>query len=239
VADSFRFATHRLDAEVKAGSQAGEQSYSMTSEGRLAHPNPGDIEPINLLSVAVHDKTTPYERFGASSIIRGNKLYVFGGMAKGSEQPSSDLLEFDLDARVWSIVKVYGSENSKPPGRIFHSSTLLADGKKMFISGGTPCFARIFQKSLSFDDANGQYVPMLQHATTETTSIEHSMGFDDVYAFDFDTKQWTQLKASTTARQGDCHAATNVYYNAAGSLTSSPLVALSAAVAILCPTFLF
>lgn len=236
-ADSFRFSASRAGAYAQVDAKV--QRYSQTGEGVVNKADPADLEPLNLLSVAAHDKTTPYERYGASSVIRGRKLYVFGGMSKGSEQPSQDLLVFDLDAGVWSVADVYGSADSRPPGRIFHSASLSEDGSKMYVTGGTPCFARIFQKSLSFDDANGQYVPMLQHATTETTSIEHSMGFDDVYAFDFATGQWTQLKPPSTDRKRDCHAATNVYYNAAGSLTASPLVALSVVAAVVCSALFF
>lgn len=228
-AGEFRFASARAGATAKLTVLAKAQASSREDP---------DKEPENLTQVPPQtDAASPYERFGASSIIRGNKLYIFGGIAKNGNVASNELIEFDIDANVWSTVDVYG-ENNKPPGRLFHTAVLSEDGKRMFITGGTPCFKRIFQKSLSFDDANGQYVPMLQHATTETTSIEHSQGLDDVYAFDFEEKQWTKIRGATNARQNNCKAATNVYYNAAPS-RASPALAFAVALVSLCAVLLF
>jgi len=160
--------------------------------------------------------STPFERFGASTVIDGKsgKIYSFGGMERGGAMPSNDLLEFDIAGKRWGgVVSVYGD---KPPGRFFHSATVSGDGKTMYITGGTPCFSRIYMKSLEFDDSNGQYVTQRQHATTEALSIEHSQGLDDVYSFTFATRTWTQLKAATDPHALRCKAASNVFYKNSG-----------------------
>jgi hypothetical protein len=162
--------------------------------------------------------STPFERFGATTVVdaKNGKLYSFGGMERGGALPSNDVLEFDIASKRWvGVVSVYGD---KPPGRFFHSATLSSDGKTMYITGGTPCFSRIYMKSLEFDDSNGQYVTQRQHATTEALSIEHSQGLDDVYAFSFATRTWTQLKAATDPHVLRCKAASNVFYKNSGDV---------------------
>lgn len=153
--------------------------------------------------------STPFERFGASTVVSGGKIYSFGGMERGGALPSNDVLAFDILGKHWSTLPVYGD---KPPGRFFHSASVSTDGKEMYISGGTPCFSRIYMESLEFDDANGQYVTQRQHATTEALSVEHSQGLDDVYSFNFESRVWKQLKAATDTHSLRCKAASNVLY---------------------------
>lgn len=174
--------------------------------------------------------STPFERFGASTVVSGDSIFSFGGMERGGAMPSNDILVFDIVGKHWSTLPVYGE---KPPGRFFHSASLSHDGKQMYISGGTPCFSRIYMKSLEFDDSNGQYVTQRQHATTEALSIEHSQGLDDVYSFNFESRVWTQLKAASDTHALRCKAASNVFYKSSESMVRpmavTGLVTLAAA----------
>jgi len=166
-------------------------------------------EPPKGMRRKIDVKEAQYERFGSTSIVKADKMYVFGGIAVGGVLASNELLQFDLLSHNWSYVASYGT---KPPGRFFHSATLSEDGKIMYITGGTPCFARIFMESLDFEDANGNLPPERQHAFTEALSIEHSEGLDDVYAFNFDTREWKELKPATDLHMTRCKAASNVLY---------------------------
>jgi hypothetical protein len=182
--------------------------------------------------------STPFERFGATTVVdsKNGKLYSFGGMERGGALPSNDVLEFDIASKRWGgVVSVYGD---KPPGRFFHSATVSADGKTMYITGGTPCFSRIYMKSLEFDDSNGQYVTQRQHATTEALSIEHSQGLDDVYSFTFATRTWKQLKAATDPHVLRCKAASNVFYKNSGDVARPLALTIITAVATLLYTLL-
>lgn len=217
LADEFRFMSHRMASTAEATTKVDQPpGQAAMSTSRVPDPvDPGappspDKEPATLETQPAGYKPSAFDRFGASSVVRGNYLYVFGGAERGGEMPSNKLLMFDLDGKMWSVATTYGEA---PPGRFFHSASLSPDGKKMYISGGTPCFSRIYQKSLDFDDANGQYNPMVQHATTMALSIEHSQGYDDVWAFSFENNEWMMLKASSLGREAECKAATNVYYN--------------------------
>lgn len=178
--------------------------------------------------------STPFERFGASTVFNDGKLYSFGGMERGGAVPSNDLLEFDILGKAWSTVAVYGQ---KPPGRFFHSASVSQDGKTMYIMGGTPCFSRIYMKSLEFDDANGAYVTQRQHATTEALSIEHSQGLDDVYSFTFATKEWKLLKAATNLHALRCKAADNVYFRNGDSVLRPGATLLATFAAVLYAMF--
>lgn len=149
-------------------------------------------------------------------------------MERGGALPSNEILVFDILGKHWSTLPVYGE---KPPGRFFHSASVSTDGKTMYISGGTPCFSRIYMKSLEFDDSNGEYVTQRQHATTEALSIEHSQGLDDVYAFNFESRVWSQLKAATDPHVLRCKAASNVFFKNSESIVRP--VAVSAVVTAL------
>jgi hypothetical protein len=173
-----------------------------------------------------HAISTPFERFGASTVFHSGKIYSFGGMERGGALPSNDVLVFDTLAKSWSTLPVYGE---KPPGRFFHSATVEKD--TMYISGGTPCFSRIYMKSLEFDDANGQYVTQRQHATTEALSIEHSQGLDDVYSFNFKTRAWKQLKSASDPHALRCKAASNVFYTPNSSNQVTPALGVVASLA--------
>lgn len=174
--------------------------------------------------------STPFERFGASSVVSDGKIYSFGGMERGGALPSNDLLVFDTLGKAWSTLPVYGQ---KPPGRFFHSASVSADQKTMYIMGGTPCFSRIYMKSLEFDDSNGAYVTQRQHATTEALSVEHAQGLDDVFSFNFATREWTQLKAASDPHVLRCKAASNVFYkNSATTSLPLPLTLLTTLLAV-------
>lgn len=171
--------------------------------------------------------STPFERFGQTTVVADGRLYSFGGMERGGAMPSNDLLVFDILGKHWSTIPVFGE---KPPGRFFHSASVSSNGKDMYITGGTPCFSRIYMKSLEFFDSNGPYVTQRQHSVTEALSIEHSQGLDDVYSFNFASRVWKQLKAATDTHALRCEAASNVFYRNSETMVRPMAVSVLATV---------
>ena len=45
--------------------------------------------------------SSPYDRFGASSVVADGKIFTFGGVERGGAIPSADLLQFDPASRSW------------------------------------------------------------------------------------------------------------------------------------------
>ena len=66
---------------------------------------------------------------GHSFNVVGNKMFLFGG--RNAIQTSSELYSFDTATKEWKIVR-----KLKTP-RCYHTSTLLEDGKTLFLFGGS------------------------------------------------------------------------------------------------------
>merc|ERR1712100_592828 len=136
---------------------------------------------------------------GTSMVIRGLKMYVFGGMGTNSTAPSDVLWEFDLGTRLWTAVTP--SSNDKPPGRMFHSAVMSYDGRYMIVYGGIACFSRIQMVSLEKG---------LKEYHMQQDSIEYSSAMEDVWIFDFVTNMWSELSPSQYARRPTCPTAEGV-----------------------------
>lgn len=142
-------------------------------------------------------------------MVRGNSIYVFGGVSQGGSVPYNSVVKFDMNSGQWQEMNNYGI---RPLGRLFHTASLSSDGTRMIITGGIPCFSRIYERSLTFTDFNGQYPAQRNHVSTASLSVEHSLGLDDVWAYYFESGDWIQLKPPTNPHLERCHAAANVYF---------------------------
>jgi len=136
---------------------------------------------------------------GTTMVIRGLKLYVFGGMGTNSTSPQNVLWEFDLGTRLWSAVTP--NSEDKPPGRMFHSATMTHDGRYMVVHGGMACFTRIQMASLEKG---------LKEYHMQQDSIEYSTALEDVWMFDFVTRMWSELSPQRVRRAATCPTAEGV-----------------------------
>lgn len=74
----------------------------------------------------------PSRRYGHTMVHHDRFLYVFGGSADNTLP--NDLHCYDLDAKIWSIIKPEEGSDL-PPGRVFHAVSVIRDA--MYIFGGT------------------------------------------------------------------------------------------------------
>jgi len=143
---------------------------------------------------------------GTTMVIRGLKLYVFGGMVTNSTTPQDILWEFDLTTRLWSAVTP--ASEDKPPGRMFHSATMTHDGRYMVVHGGMACFTRIQMVSLEKG---------LKEYHMQQDSLEYSTALEDVWMFDFVTRMWSELSPQRIRRVASCPTAEGVEKIESGS----------------------
>jgi len=157
------------------------------------------IAYANVASVSGQDVVNDPQLLGTTMVIRGLKMYAFGGMSTNSTVPQNILWEFDLGTRLWSSMTPASTD--KPPGRMFHQATLTYDQRYMVVYGGLSCFMRIQMVSLEKG---------LKEYHMQQDSIEYSAALEDVWMFDFVTKMWTELSPQRIKRRATCPEAEGV-----------------------------
>merc|ERR1719231_239306 len=105
----------------------------------------------------------------STMVVRGLKMYVFGGMTTNSTIPQNILWQYDMSSRLWTQVTPLSPD--KPPGRAFHQSTLTWDSRYLVIYGGIHCFTRIQMVSLEKG---------LKEYHMQQDSLEYSAALEDV-----------------------------------------------------------
>ncbi|CAL5981415.1 Kelch_repeat-containing protein [Hexamita inflata] len=80
---------------------------------------------------------TPCARYGHSSVIYNNKLYIYGGKNPTTKSLLDDFCVLDLDTLTWSYIQC----NENPCGRYGHS--LLQLDNKLYLFGGTTSAGRV------------------------------------------------------------------------------------------------
>ncbi|CAL6066891.1 Kelch_repeat-containing protein [Hexamita inflata] len=85
----------------------------------------------------VKTTNTPCARYGHSSVIYNNKLYIYGGKNPTTKSLLDDFCVLDLDTLTWSYIQC----NENPCGRYGHS--LLQLDNKLYLFGGTTSAGRV------------------------------------------------------------------------------------------------
>merc|ERR1719231_941166 len=135
----------------------------------------------------------------STMVVRGLKMYVFGGMTTNSTIPQNILWQYDMSSRLWTQVTPLSPD--KPPGRAFHQSTLTWDSRYLVIYGGIHCFTRIQMVSLEKG---------LKEYHMQQDSLEYTSALEDVWMFDFVTRMWTEMSPQRYARRASCPTAEGV-----------------------------
>jgi len=154
-----------------------------------------------MLRVAAQETTLEPQLLGSSAVVRKavSKMYVFGGLGTNNSTPINKIYEFDMTQRLWSELIPSGSDI--PSARMFHTASLSADSRYMYVYGGIACFQIIQMRSLETG---------LKEYHMQQDSIEYSQGLEDVWVFDFVTNLWLELSPLKTATRGDCASADGV-----------------------------
>merc|ERR1711988_838391 len=161
---------------------------------------------VQLISIAAQTEVVDPQLLGTTMVVRGTKLYVFGGLGTNSTIPSDVLWEFDTSTRLWAAKTP--SSADKPPGRMFHSATMTYDGRYMVVYGGMACFTLIQMVSLEKG---------LKEYHMQQDSLEYSTALEDVWMFDFVTRMWSELSPQRIKRVGACPSAEGVQKIESGS----------------------
>eukprot|EP00906_Rhabdomonas_costata_P000540 RCo000692 len=82
--------------------------------------------------VACRTRTVPRKRFGHSSVLSSEAMYLFGGSHKNGYL--NDMWTFDFTARSWREVVADAGDEDVPEARAFHS--LASHRGKLFLFGG-------------------------------------------------------------------------------------------------------
>merc|ERR1712070_241685 len=152
-----------------------------------------------LLVTAVRGQVQDPQLLGSTMVIRGLKMYAFGGMTTNSTTPQNTLWQFDMTSRLWTVMAPASSD--KPPGRTFHQATMSSDSRYMIIYGGIACFERIQMVTLE----KGLKEYHMQQDTLEYASV-----LEDVWMFDFVTKMWMEVSPQQYTRSATCPTAEGV-----------------------------
>lgn len=72
---------------------------------------------------------------GHSVTCHAQKIYLFGGISKGEDQPSTDLMVLDWETKEW-VIETPANEMSVPSARICHSFDLV--NKSLILFAGAP-----------------------------------------------------------------------------------------------------
>ena len=134
------------------------------------------LDAVSLVRLPPRHGHTVVAKSGAN-----NELIVFGGYGYNTQRPTpfqgdveyyQDIWKFDVDALVWSEIKV-ASSSQLPPRRMAHVAEMHAG--KMYIHGGYSVLME------------GDKYKMRTYRDEKITF------FDDLWRFDFGTSAWTQL----------------------------------------------
>jgi N-acetylneuraminic acid mutarotase len=161
-------------------------------------------------------------RHSASAVLYNNKIYLFGGIATGT-QKMNDILAFSLEKNEWKLI----TPRTPPPSGRWGHSAVVYNGA-MYVMGG---FGDIFSNDLwRFDFKTKVWTPVLTNGKPPRPRHFHSAcifrnkmyicgGFaanmitPDMYEFDFETSTWHCLSSNNAATNRRGHSAV-VYDNA-------------------------
>ena len=144
----------------------------------------------NLSSLVCNVNRTTGERppplVGASSVIVGDRMYVFGGRRLSRSKPNltNTLFEIDLVSRHWRRVHTHGN---RPIPRYFHSMNALGD-TKLVCFGGMASGADVEDPSLARTDSG-------------------MVLLNDLHLYDIATRTWTFMRCPDPPRGRYAHCA--------------------------------
>jgi len=159
----------------------------------------------------------PSPRYGHTSIVKGNSMFVFGGADNHSET-LGDLQRFNFETNEWILVKADGTAPSR---RLCHCACLFKDGRteSMFIFGG--CYgSQEFNDIHKYEFDTNTWTLLNTSGTTPPELAGSSMAVygsciyffggyyrsgknsNELYQFEVDQCKWTKLeiKRCPTAR---------------------------------------
>jgi len=154
---------------------------------------------LTVVVALARGQTDDPQLLGSTMVVRGLKMYVFGGMTTNSTIPQNILWQYDMSSRLWT--QVTSRSPDKPPGRTFHQATLTWDSRYMVIYGGIHCFTRIQMVSLEKG---------LKEYHMQQDSLEYTSALEDVWMFDFVTEMWLEVSPQRYTRTADCPTAEGV-----------------------------
>lgn len=136
----------------------------------------------------------PPARYGHSSVLIGNDMYVFGGIVNGS--CTNDFYKFNLVTNIWSQI----SEPGMPSSRAFF--VMLTKGNLIYIHGGvnyttsirTASFDNNPRVAFNLDQSNN----IVLAANKSIVSESLKQFYSDTYVFDTLTGQWSVLTITGT-----------------------------------------
>merc|ERR1711988_598192 len=158
------------------------------------------------VSVRCQETVNDPQLLGTTMVVRGLKMYAFGGLGTNSTTPDNTLWEFDLNTRQWSSITPNSAD--KPSGRMFHQATMTYDGRYMVVYGGVACFTRIQMVSLEKG---------LKEYHMQQDSLEYSTALEDIWMFDFVTRMWSEMSPQRIRRVASCPTAEGVEKIESGS----------------------
>lgn len=210
-------------------SKAGQDTKTMadavmspamaTQTAGLASVQGAPTNSLSSLVCNVHRTTgdVPPALVGASTVVSGDKLFVFGGRRLSRRRPqlTQNLYELDLVKRHWTLLRTTGT---KPAPRYFHSVCALGDTKLVCYGGMAPI-------------ARTTDAPQEASQNSEAPPAEPEIVvMSDIHIYDIVNRSWMLISTSSSPAGRYAHCAAILPSWSVFTSESAPLSALRSSV---------
>ncbi|KAK0930929.1 hypothetical protein LTR29_016586 [Friedmanniomyces endolithicus] len=168
-------------------------------------PSSSGTANLSGLVCNVHRTTgkEPPALVGATTVILGDKLYVFGGrrLSRTKPQLTANLYELDLIRRHWTKLDVTGDI---PPPRYFHSMCTLGDSKLVCYGGMSPA-------------------PAPESASEGQSEV---IVMSDIHMYDVRAQTWMKISTAESPQGRYAHCAAILPSSAVFASSNAPMSAV-------------